>query len=91
MSRTLVGEHMRHWDLKLATAEFAYNTVVNMITGKSPHEIVYDFRPRQTINLSPISDHIRALDSASSFASHVHDLQKEIMDKIVQSNANYEL
>jgi len=88
---TLVSEHTGSWDLKLATVEFAYNTAVNRTIGISQHEIVYDFRPRQTINLSPISDHIRALDSASSFASHVHDLHKEIMDKIVQSNANYEL
>jgi len=44
--RTLVSEHTGSWDLKLATVEFAYNTAVNRTTGKSPHEIVYDFRPR---------------------------------------------
>jgi len=38
-----------------------------------------------------MSDHIRVLDSASSFASHVHDLRKEVIDKIAQSNANYKL
>jgi len=36
-----------------------------------------------------MSDYIRASDSASSFASHVNDLHREVMDKIVQSNANY--
>ena len=36
-------------------------------------------------------DHIRASDSASLFASHVHDLHKEVMDKVTQSNANYKL
>jgi len=44
--RTLVGEHTGSWDLKLATAEFAYNTTMNRTTGKSSHEIVYGFRPR---------------------------------------------
>ena len=58
--RTLVGEHTGSWDLKLATAEFAYNKTVNRTTGKSPHEIVYGFRPRQHIDLIPMSDHIRA-------------------------------
>ena len=43
--RTLVGEHIENWDIKLVTVEFAYNTSVNRTTGKSPHEIVYDFRP----------------------------------------------
>jgi len=64
---------------------------VNRITGKSPHEIVYGFRPRQPIDLIPKSDHIRTSDSASLFASHVHDLHKKVMDKIVQSNVNYKL
>jgi len=36
-------------------------------------------------------DHIRASDSASLFASHVHDLHKEVMNKLAQSNANYKL
>ena len=89
--RTLVGEHTRTWDLKLATAEFAYNTTVNKTSGKSPHEIVYGFRPRQLIDLIPMFDHIRASDSTSSFASHVHDIHKEVMNKTVQSNANYKL
>ena len=86
--RTLVGEHTGSWDLQLATAEFAYNTAVNRTTCKSPHEIVYGFRPRQPIDLIPMSDHIRASDSAS----HVHDLHKEVMDKLfkVMPTINYE-
>ena len=64
---------------------------MNKTAGKSPHKIVYGFRSRQRIDLIPMFDHIRASDSASSFASHVHDLHKEVMDKIVQSNANYKL
>jgi len=54
---------------------------VNKTTGQSPHEIVYDFRPRQ-LDLIFMFDHIRASASASSFASHVHDLHKKVMDKI---------
>jgi len=88
---TLVCEHTVSWDLKLAIAEFAYNTAVNRTIGKSPHEIIYGFRPRQPIDLIPMSDHIRASASASSFASHVHELYKKVMDTIVQSNANYKL
>jgi len=36
-------------------------------------------------------DYIKVSYSASSFASHVHDLHKKVMDKIVQSNTNYKL
>ena len=88
--RILVG-HIGTWDLKLVTAEFAYNTPVNKTTAKSPHKIVYGFRPKQPVDLIPMSGHIRASTSASSFASHVHDLHKKVMDKIAQSNTNYKL
>jgi len=66
--RTLVGEYIKSWVLKLVTVEFSYNTTANMTTSKSPHEIVYIFRPRQPIDLIPMSDDIRASTSASSFA-----------------------
>jgi len=46
---------------------------------------------RQRIDLIPMFDHTRALYFASSFASHVHDLHKEVIDKIAQSNAKYKL
>ena len=82
----LVGEHTKSWDLKLANAEFAYSTTMNRTTSKTSHEIVYGFKPRQPIDLIPMSDHIITSDSA-----HVHDLHKEVMDRIVQSNANYKL
>jgi len=55
--RTLVGEHVGSWDLKLSIVEFAYNSSVNRTTDKSPHETVYDFRLRQLINLIPMADH----------------------------------
>jgi len=46
MLRTLVGEHIGTWKLKLAATEFAYNTTMNSTTDKSPYEIIYNFRPR---------------------------------------------
>ena len=55
---------------------------MNRTTGKSPHEIVYGFRPKQPIDLTPMTNHIRASNFTSSFASHAHDLHKEVMDKI---------
>jgi len=43
--RTLIGEHLGTWDLKLSIVEFVYKSSVNM-TSKSPHEILYGFRSR---------------------------------------------
>ena len=75
----------------MSIAEFAYNSLVNRTTGKSPHEIVYGFRPKQPIDLIPMVDHYRVSESASSFATHMHELHKVISDKIKQSNFNYKL
>jgi len=66
----------------LSIAEFAYTSSVNRTTGKGPHEIVYGIRPKQPIDLIPIVAHYRVSESASSFATHMHELHKVINDKI---------
>jgi len=89
--RTLVREHVGSWDLKLFIAEFLYNSFVNKTTDKSMHEIVYDFRFKQPIDLILMADHYKISEGASSFASHVNELHTEINHKIVKNNANYKL
>jgi len=70
--RILVSEHTGSWDLKLVTAEFAYNTAVNRTTRKSAHEIVYDFRPKQPIDLILIS----IILEHQILNHHLHDVHK---------------
>ena len=89
--RTLVGEHLRDWDLKLSTAKFAYNNSINRTIGLSPAEVVYGFKSKQPIDLIPMSQYARISKSASAFASHLHDLHNEISNKINQSNAVYKV
>jgi len=38
-----------------------------------------------------MSDYYRISESASSFVIHMHELHKEISDRIEQSNINYKL
>ena len=87
--RTLVGEHIGSWDLKLSVVEFAYNSSVNRTIGKSLHEIMYGFRRRQPIDLIHIVDYYRVSKSVSSFITHMHELHRVISDKIKQSNFDY--
>jgi hypothetical protein len=44
--RSLVTKHHSQWDNILPQAEFAYSESVNIITGKSPFQIVYGMQPR---------------------------------------------
>jgi IS30 family transposase len=41
MLRCISGEKPKRWDLDLAQAEFAYNSMTNRSTGKPPFEVVY--------------------------------------------------
>ena len=88
--RYLVSENLRAWDLILPTAEFAYNSSVNRTIGMSLFEVVHGYQLRQPINLiSMAPHHTRMPESAALFASHIHDLHKEISNQIQKNNANY--
>ena len=65
----------------LPTAEFAYNSSINRTIGMSPFEVVHDYQPKQIIDLM-LPHHTRKSESAASFASHIHDLHKEISNQI---------
>ena len=73
----------------LPTAEFAYNSLENRSIDISIFEVVHDYEPRKSIDLILLTQHPREPDSTSAFASHIHDLHKEIIKKILESNANY--
>ena len=55
----------------------------------SPFEVVYGYKPRKPIDFVPMTQHPKVSESASAFASHIHDLHKEISKKIQESNAKY--
>ncbi|GKF10094.1 transposon ty3-I gag-pol polyprotein [Tanacetum coccineum] len=55
MIHCLCGEKPKLWDVLLAHAEFAYNSVVHSSTGFSPFEVAYKTSPRHvTFNVSDI-------------------------------------
>ncbi|GJW88693.1 transposon ty3-I gag-pol polyprotein [Tanacetum coccineum] len=51
MIHCLCGEKPKLWDVLLAHAEFAYNSVVHSSTGFSPFEVAYKTSPRHVVNL----------------------------------------
>ena len=89
-------EFKRQVDHKLSSAEIAEYTSINRTINESLHdEIAYDLGPRQLTVLIPIAKRYKVSESvsslASSVASHMHELHKEISDKVAQNNANYTL
>ena len=79
------------WNVGSLSCPLLNLPATHLLIGRSPHEIVYDFRPRYLIDLIPVAEHYRASETASAFASHMHKLHKKISNKIAESNANYKL
>ena len=55
----------------------------------SPFEIVHGYKLKKPIDLIPMTQHPRVSESASAFASHIHDLHKEITKKIQKNKVQY--
>uniref|UniRef100_A0A2N9G4P9 Reverse transcriptase n=1 Tax=Fagus sylvatica TaxID=28930 RepID=A0A2N9G4P9_FAGSY len=89
--RCLVGDHARTWDSILPIAQFAYNNSVNRTIGMSPFEVVHGYKARKPLDLLPMSPHVRMSESAEAFARHVHDLHKDISNRIHSSNTRYKV
>ncbi|PKI60104.1 hypothetical protein CRG98_019512 [Punica granatum] len=51
--QSLVGEHVKSWDLKLCKAKFAHNHAVNCSTGFTPFQVMYDVVPKGPLDLIP--------------------------------------
>lgn len=52
MLRCLAQDHPKQWDEFVGQVEFAYNSMPNQSTGKSPFVVVYTKSPNHTIDLT---------------------------------------
>ena len=86
-----MGEHARTWDSILQIAQFAYNNSVNRTIGMSPFEVVHGYKARKPLDLLPMSPQVRMSESIEAFTQHVHNLHKEISNRIHMSNTRYKV
>ncbi|PKU70567.1 hypothetical protein MA16_Dca008684 [Dendrobium catenatum] len=87
MLRCLVQEHQRGWDEKLGQAEFAYNSMTNRSTGKTPFSIVYTKPPNHTVDLAVLPK--CASKPAADFAIQFSQMLQEVREKLDASNRKY--
>lgn len=86
--RSLSAKKPKQWDVTLPQAEFAYNSVVNRSTGRSPFEIIYGKSPRHYLDMAPAADppHKKAEDFTTSMVK----IHEEVSRKLEESNDKYQ-
>lgn len=84
--RYLTKQHGEAWDMIIPQAEYAYNDSTNMITGRSPFEIVYGVHPRGILELRDLQGFDKRSAQGEDFAvtmKDIHDQVRETLQKNV--------
>lgn len=89
--RSLVGDNLKSWDLKLSQAEFAHNHAKNRSTGFSPFHIVYGCVPRCPMDLTTLPDRTRLHGRAVDFVDDLQRIHKLTYDHLVASSIKYKI
>jgi hypothetical protein len=87
--RCLSGEKPKQWDLTLAQVEFAYNSMLNRSTGKTPFQVVYYQPPSHALDLVPLPRLPGMNIAAGHMANRFKAIQEEVRKKLEASNAKY--
>jgi len=87
--RCLSGERPKQWDLTLAQAEFAYNSMLNRSTGKTPFQIVYCQPPHHALDLAPLPKIPRMSIAVKHMADRIKTIQEEVRANLEEANVQY--
>ncbi|KAG6472144.1 hypothetical protein ZIOFF_069601 [Zingiber officinale] len=66
IKESLASKRPKQWDSILSRAEFAYNSVANRSTGKSPFEIVYGRSPTHYLDLTEVPTSSKKVEDFAS-------------------------
>ncbi|GJZ46496.1 transposon ty3-I gag-pol polyprotein [Tanacetum coccineum] len=80
------GEKPKLWDVSLAQAEFAYNSVVHSFTGFSPFKVAYKTSPRHVVDLVDLLG--KKNIQANRMVEEVQATHDVVRSNITEANAN---
>lgn len=87
--RSLFGSKPKQWDQVLAQAKFAFNGLVNRMTGKVPFQVVYGRLTKMVVDLANIPDGERVSADAEALVEMLKKTHVEMKHCIEQSNIRY--
>ncbi|PKI60584.1 hypothetical protein CRG98_019060 [Punica granatum] len=87
--RSLVGEYVKNWDLKLCQAEFAHNHVVNRSTSFSPFQVVYVVVPKGPLDLIPLPNRSKVHGKVADSVNSLREIHQAVYDNLTAANAKY--
>ena len=87
--RCISSKKLKQWDLALSQAEFAYNSLVNWSTSKSPFAIIYCVPPKHALDLVPLPELPRLSQVAKNMVVRIQAMQEKVRQKLETTNVKY--
>ncbi|KAJ4719236.1 RNA-directed DNA polymerase [Melia azedarach] len=89
MLHCICGEKPKQWDAVLPQVEFAYNSMMNRSTGKTPFEVVYLQSPRHALDLVTLPALLGVSKAAENMAEKIQKIQEEVRASLESANEKY--
>ncbi|PKU82811.1 hypothetical protein MA16_Dca006109 [Dendrobium catenatum] len=87
MLRCLVQEYPMQWEEVMTTAEFAYNSMVNRSSGKTPFSIVYTKIPNLALDVAVLPK--CKSGAATSFTDQYSQMLEDVHRQLTKANLKY--
>ena len=89
MILSVSGDKLKQWDAALPQIEFAFNSMPNHSTKKTPFEVVYTSVPRHTMDLIrlPLSHDVNP--NTEEFAEPIQQIYQEVKKNLEKVNLCY--
>lgn len=89
MVQSACGDKPKQWDLTLPQVEFAYNSVVHSVTGRSPFAIMHKKVPYHVVDLVKLYRGNSKSVNAEHLAKEVLAVHDEVKQKLEKTNVRY--
>lgn len=91
MIRYACGDKPKQWDAAIPQIEFAFNSIPNRLTKKSPFDVVYTHSPRHTLNLVELPSIPGVSQAAEELAEKIHKVHVEVTQNLEAANQRYKV